>query len=754
MSIHDAQGRMLVDISPGNARFDRGDGYLAYTARVTPGTYRIRTRHSRRDVAITIPAGRAAHAFIADTGTVRLDDLRISIVPVEAGFDPRSPLWEAMEIALVALRESDGRLPAAARELLPGAVDQDLCFGLAAGHLLHREGDESSLAAVLARLARFRELPDVQILEMFAPRTDGDRHRQSDSDSRRALPAVPPLLRVSLAIALTRPGLDWAESPMNDAFAEAARRRICDSVWCTWSTRAWDERWVLPAVDALRAKFRLDPGALARSLALPRETIDDALLTLDAATPVHNHGSARANDLVPEYVLRSVLGRGARSTVYSATRRVDGRTVALKIVAVAGGPEQCARVCEEISLTESVPNERILAPNAHGVLPDSTGVWLEMELCRGSLLDVLADADAPLPAPDAVRMVLEALDGLAALHERGIAHGNIQPANVLVRDDGSVVLAGRRLSAYRILWGPVIIEDTQQFIAPELVLERRPPSTTSDVWSMAATLYFVLSLEHPREQYSRQYWLDAVRENPVVPIAERTSQVPRELAHCLDKALSQDPRNRPADASALRALLLDPDSSAASSLAIEAGQDSDLDIPDETSDGALEPTVRVVMQARNSAYPGASPPWQSMGFRFSGRLAPDATRSSRGYGRLFLENDLEEELVLYEVVEEDLLELPPETTGSNVVYVAVVGLAEGSTAAFATDYRGPYHTQGFACKCEDRSLVVTLVFDPDIECIRCAQLELSDAKDRIQYVTIPPVNATYEFDVEFKTTEL
>ena len=81
-----------------------------------------------------------------------------------------------------------------------------------------------------------------------------------------------------------------------------------------------------------------------------------------------------------------------------------------------------------------------------------------------------------------------------------------------------------------------------------------------DVWSMAATLYFLLTLELPRDEYAGQTPLDAALDNPVVRIADRRREVPAELARWLDRVLSEDVRARPGDASALRSQLVHAES--------------------------------------------------------------------------------------------------------------------------------------------------------------------------------------------------
>ena len=490
VTIHDGHGRPLATISRSNAEIDNELGCVAFSARVSPGSYRIRGGRSRRDAAVTIPDRRAAHVFVADTGGVRLDDLRISLVPVDARFNPRSRLWSVMERMIAALAAPDGSLPIAARALLPEAIDEDLCFGITAAILLSRRDDGAAFHAVMQRLASYREIPDVAILERL--------HRLHQA------PVValtsPPMLRASLILAMTRLDLDSPDTPDDCAMAQAARRRFHDSVWCTWSARMWDERWIEPTVERLRTLAGdRNAAAIAHNLALPRETVERALRALGATSEGGTQPHGGAELVVPGYVLGTMIGRGTRSTVYRATRVSDQRAVALKLVRTPGGGDECARVERKLDARDPETHPRIVAAGAHGRLPGDAGIWIEMELCWGSALDLLSEADTPLPVEQACRLVCDALAGLAQLHRRGIVHGGIKPENLLVRDDASGAITQ---------FGPLLADDAK-------------PEVASDVWSMAATLYFLLTLETPRDEYVGQTPCEAARGNPIVSIAMR-----------------------------------------------------------------------------------------------------------------------------------------------------------------------------------------------------------------------------------------
>jgi serine/threonine protein kinase len=361
-----------------------------------------------------------------------------------------------------------------------------------------------------------------------------------------------PLLNAKLLTAITADH-DASGIPARCALAQAARSSLHDSSWCTWSARTWDERWIEATAAQLRGRGGGgDAAAIARCTMLPTSTIEEALQALDATLPPS--GAAME---IPGYALGEVLGRGAKSTVFRATR-ADGHAVALKIIPLRGAAA-CARVLRALAERERVIHPRLLWPAAWGKLPGDDGIWLELELCRGSVLDKVTEADAPLPVAEARQIALDALDGLAHLHDGRTVHGDLKPGNLLVRQDGEIAIGDAGLTwCLASAAGPLEAARAPQFAPPELVGGEVPVERASDVWAMAATLHFMLTLEPPRDEYARQTPLEAARENPIVPLAARLRDVPSDLARCVDGALATDLHARPADARALRDQLTAP----------------------------------------------------------------------------------------------------------------------------------------------------------------------------------------------------
>jgi eukaryotic-like serine/threonine-protein kinase len=151
----------------------------------------------------------------------------------------------------------------------------------------------------------------------------------------------------------------------------------------------------------------------------------------------------------------------------------------------------------------------------------------------------------PLPPADAALVGASAAAGLAALHERGVVHGDVRPANLVRADDGSFKLTGAGLGEafpppdLR----PGTAPDVARYLSPEEV-QGRAPSPASDVYRLGLVTYLLLTGRHAfggadgalvaREQ------LDGVVQPPQL----LNPQVPPELAQIVMRALSKDPGAR------------------------------------------------------------------------------------------------------------------------------------------------------------------------------------------------------------------
>ncbi len=252
--------------------------------------------------------------------------------------------------------------------------------------------------------------------------------------------------------------------------------------------------------------------------------------------------------------------------VYLAHERGDGRRIALKLMLPRTEVDEAA---QEIFLREIEVTRALRHPNIVELLDfgrHEGRFFFALEYCPGGNADELVRSKGtPLGLPSVLRLASGALEGLAAAHSAGFVHRDIKPDNVLVAEDGTAKLADFGLAksfqqaGLSGMTATGAVAGTFFFMPREQLTNFRQVRPVSDVWSMAATLYYLLTAEYTRDFKSKPDPLAVILRGGVVPIRDRDPFLPDDLADVLDRALLDDPVQRYPDAgefvAALRAVL-------------------------------------------------------------------------------------------------------------------------------------------------------------------------------------------------------
>jgi serine/threonine protein kinase len=151
--------------------------------------------------------------------------------------------------------------------------------------------------------------------------------------------------------------------------------------------------------------------------------------------------------------------------------------------------------------------------------------------------------------PATLRIAVEALEGLAAAHEAGFVHRDLKPDNVLLGENGAARLADFGLAksfqqaGLSGMTATGVVGGTFPFMAREQLTSYREARPTTDVWSMAATLYFLLTGQYARD-FGDQDPIAVILRGGVVPLRQRDAAVPADLAAVIDRALDDEPARR------------------------------------------------------------------------------------------------------------------------------------------------------------------------------------------------------------------
>ncbi|MFI9233701.1 serine/threonine-protein kinase [Streptomyces rimosus] len=261
--------------------------------------------------------------------------------------------------------------------------------------------------------------------------------------------------------------------------------------------------------------------------------------------------------LAGRYRLAEVLGRGGMGTVWRATDEVLGRTVAVKELRFPGGVEEdekrrlITRTLREAKAIARIRNNG--AVTVYDVVDEDDRPWIVMELVEGrSLAEVVRD-DGPLTPRRAAEVGLAVLDVLRAAHREGILHRDVKPSNVLMSDDGRVVLTDFGIAQVEgdpSLTSTGMLVGAPSYISPERARGQKP-GPPADLWSLGGLLYACVEGVPPYDKGSAIATLTAVMTEPLEP--PKSAGPLEEVIYGL---LVKDPAARLDDRGA-RALLLD-----------------------------------------------------------------------------------------------------------------------------------------------------------------------------------------------------
>ncbi|MEW1927254.1 serine/threonine-protein kinase [Streptomyces sp. NPDC088360] len=257
------------------------------------------------------------------------------------------------------------------------------------------------------------------------------------------------------------------------------------------------------------------------------------------------------------YRLGEVLGRGGMGTVWRAKDETLGRTVAVKELRFPSSiDEEEKRRLITRTLREAKAIARIRNTSAvtvYDVVDEDDRPWIVMELVEGKSLAEAIREDGLLTPRRAAEVGLAVLDVLRSAHREGILHRDVKPSNVLIAEDGRVVLTDFGIA--QVEGDPSITSTGMLVGAPSYISPERArghkPGPAADMWSLGGLLYAAVEGVPPYDKGSAIATLTAVMTEDV---EQPTNAGP--LEKVIYGLLAKDPEQRLDDAGA-RALLVD-----------------------------------------------------------------------------------------------------------------------------------------------------------------------------------------------------
>jgi serine/threonine-protein kinase len=266
-----------------------------------------------------------------------------------------------------------------------------------------------------------------------------------------------------------------------------------------------------------------------------------------------------------QYRLRKRIGSGGMGDVYLAEHQLLKRPCAVKLIRPedVASPNALQRFEREVQITATLSHPNTVDVFDYGRTEDGTYYYV-MEYLPGMSLAELVSRHGPLPPGRTVYLLRQACQALSEAHSAGLIHRDVKPSNIFAArrggmddvakllDFGLVRPAAPALSANLSREGQVL--GTPLFMSPEQARGRELDVRT-DIYSMGAVAYFLLTGRPPFEDNDGLGVLIAHARDPVVPPSAVRPGVPDDLDRVVLRCLAKDPADRFPDAASLERAL-------------------------------------------------------------------------------------------------------------------------------------------------------------------------------------------------------
>jgi eukaryotic-like serine/threonine-protein kinase len=276
--------------------------------------------------------------------------------------------------------------------------------------------------------------------------------------------------------------------------------------------------------------------------------------------------SAVAARRVGQYVLVQEIGRGANGMVYRARHALLRRPVAIKLLSPELTNEATAASFErEVQMTSQLTHPNTVAVFDYGHTPEGV-FYYAMEYLSGIDLDQLPRQFGPQPEGRVIHILRQVCGSLAEAHRIGLIHRDIKPANIVLTRRGGLSDVVKVLDFGLVKGRPAGTADgpaergavvgTPHFIAPEAVEQPESVDVRSDLYSVGAVGYWLLSGKTLFDVETVAELLKAqVEATPPSPSQRLGQPLAADLEQVILRCLSKSPQERPPSAEALEEAL-------------------------------------------------------------------------------------------------------------------------------------------------------------------------------------------------------
>jgi serine/threonine protein kinase len=251
---------------------------------------------------------------------------------------------------------------------------------------------------------------------------------------------------------------------------------------------------------------------------------------------------------IGDYELLAVIGEGGSGTVYKGRHRKTGAIVAVKVMdpELAENPVLLKRFEQEFHTARTLNHPHLVRAFEYGT--EAGMPFLVMEFVEGESLGDRLEQGGRLAEAEAVRLIVQVAQGLAQAHKRGLIHRDIKPDNILVTPDGRAKLTD--LGLVKDLTGSLQLTrtglglGTPHYTAPEQIRDAKNADVPSDIYSLAATLYHMVTGDIPFHESATLEALHRKNRNDLPPARKLVPEVSVRVESAIRRAMAAVPDKR------------------------------------------------------------------------------------------------------------------------------------------------------------------------------------------------------------------
>jgi serine/threonine protein kinase len=247
---------------------------------------------------------------------------------------------------------------------------------------------------------------------------------------------------------------------------------------------------------------------------------------------------------VGRYQVLETIGTGANSRVVRGFDPMINRTVAIKLFspALASGTGR-DKFLTEARVVGQIAHASIIALHDMGIEESTRTPYLVMEYVEGQSMERILEKGS-VPFPRACAWTADIAVALSVAHRKGVIHGDVKPANILINQEGRVKLTDfgmARLASNDTKDTPLL--GTPAYWCPEQILGK-PQDSRSDIFSLGVILYEMITGTRPFKADSLQGMCSLIMSATPLPPSHANPSLPAGLNDLVGSCLTKDPAHR------------------------------------------------------------------------------------------------------------------------------------------------------------------------------------------------------------------